>query len=209
MRHQKAFRKFGRSPAHRRALLRNLATSFFRHEQIETTLPKAKDLRPIVERLITLARKDTLHARRQALAYLLDKPVVHKLFAVIAPSFHGRPGGYTRVLRTRQRMSDAAEMALIELVVRSEAASSPSPEKKKSTSKKRSTLAPSEKQEAASETDVEKKPKQKASSTKASATKKPTKKGASSKTSKKSKASGTKAKGAPRKVKASPKKKSS
>ena len=116
MRHQKALRKFSRTPAHRRALFRNLATSLLLHEKIETTLAKAKDLRRVAEKLITLGGEDTLHRRRQAYSYLQSKSVVHKLFAEIGPRYKARPGGYTRVVRTGNRAGDAAAMAVIELV---------------------------------------------------------------------------------------------
>ena len=97
-------------------MFRNLATSLFEHGKIETTVAKAKDLRRVVEKLITVAGEDTLHRRRQAYGYITSKPVVHKLFAEIGPQFKTRPGGYTRVVRTRRRAGDAAEMAVIELV---------------------------------------------------------------------------------------------
>lgn len=96
--------------------MRNLATSFFKYERFETTVPKAKELRPVVERLVTLAKSDTLAARRQAYSYLLDKAVVHKLFTEIGPRNATRNGGYTRIVRTRVRPGDAAELAVIELV---------------------------------------------------------------------------------------------
>ncbi|MCB0336548.1 MAG: 50S ribosomal protein L17 [Bdellovibrionales bacterium] len=116
MRHLKANRKFGRTPAHRRAMFRNMATSLLEHGSIETTLPKAKDLRRVVERLITLGGEDSLHRRRRALSYITDKKVVHQLFAEIGPRFKDRPGGYTRILKTRVRAGDAAPMAIIQLV---------------------------------------------------------------------------------------------
>ncbi|MCX6115252.1 MAG: 50S ribosomal protein L17 [Proteobacteria bacterium] len=116
MRHGKGLRQLSRNTSHRRALLRNLATSFFKYESFETTVPKAKELRPVVERLITLGKNDTLAARRQAYSYLMDKAVVHKLFAEIGPRCSTRNGGYTRIVRTRVRHGDAAEMAIIELV---------------------------------------------------------------------------------------------
>ncbi len=116
MRHGKALRQLSRNTSHRRALLRNMATSFFEVESFETTLPKAKELRPIVERLITLGKNDNLSARRQAYSYLLSKAVVAKLFTDIGPRCSGRNGGYTRIVRTRVRPGDAAEMAIIELV---------------------------------------------------------------------------------------------
>lgn len=116
MRHGKGLRQLSRNTSHRRALLRNLATSFFKYESFETTVPKAKELRPVVERIITLGKNDTLAARRQAYSYLMDKAVVHKLFAEIGPRCSTRNGGYTRIVRTRVRHGDAAEMAIIELV---------------------------------------------------------------------------------------------
>ncbi len=116
MHHGKAYRRFGRSAAHRRAMFRNMATSLIAHEKFETTIEKAKDLRPIVEKLITLGKEDTLHHRRLAYSYLRDKAVVHKLFAQIGPRFRSRPGGYIRIVRTRIRPGDAASLAHVELL---------------------------------------------------------------------------------------------
>lgn len=116
MRHGKSGKKLSRSVSHRRALLRNMASSIILHERAETTLIKAKALRPLIEKLITMARTDTLHTRRQAYSYLLDKSAVHKLFADVAPRFKERNGGYTRVVRTGFRHGDAAQMAVIEFV---------------------------------------------------------------------------------------------
>lgn len=116
MRHGVAQKKLGRTTTHRRALMRNMATSLFRHEKFETTVEKAKSLRPVAEKLITMARKDSLAARRKAYSYLTDKKIVHKLFADIAPRFASRKGGYTRIYKLGQRAGDAAHMALIELV---------------------------------------------------------------------------------------------
>jgi large subunit ribosomal protein L17 len=132
MRHGKGLRKLSRNISHRKALLRNLATSFFKYERFETTVPKAKELRPVVERLVTLGKNDTLAARRQAYSYLLDKAVVHKLFTEIGPRNATRNGGYTRIVRTRVRPGDAAELAVIELVDKAEAksASKEAPAKK-------------------------------------------------------------------------------
>ncbi len=118
MRHGKSLRKLSRNASHRRALLRNLATSFIKHERFETTIQKAKELRPVVEKLITLGKSDTLDARRQAYGYLTSKAVVHKLFAEVGPRCKERKGGYTRIVRTRVRHGDAAELAVIELVDR-------------------------------------------------------------------------------------------
>ena len=118
MRHRVAHRKLGRITPHRKALLRNLATALFENERIRTTLPKAKELRPYAEKLITLAKRedDRLHARRQAAAQLSDPVVVQKLFDTIGARFASRPGGYTRILRLGPRHGDGAEMAYLELV---------------------------------------------------------------------------------------------
>jgi large subunit ribosomal protein L17 len=118
MRHRVAHRKLGRTTPHRRALLRNLATALFDKERIRTTLPKAKELRPFAERLITLARREEnrLHARRLAARDLQDPAVVQKLFESIGARFATRPGGYTRILRLGPRKGDGAEMAYLELI---------------------------------------------------------------------------------------------
>ena len=116
MRHNVGYRKLGRTSGHRRALLRNLATDLFRHERLKTTLPKARELRPFAEKLITLARRDDLHARRQVLRQISDKTVVKKLFDTLGPRFAARPGGYTRALKLGPRQGDGADMAIVELV---------------------------------------------------------------------------------------------
>lgn len=116
MRHKMAGRKLGRSPSHRRAMLRNLVTSLLEHERLVTTLPKAKAVRPIAEKMITLGKRDTLHARRQVQAYLLSDEVSKKVFDTIGPRFSGRPGGYSRIIRYRNRVGDGAEEAIIELI---------------------------------------------------------------------------------------------
>jgi large subunit ribosomal protein L17 len=125
MRHNLGYRKLGRVTEHRIALLRNQAAALIRHERIETTIPKAKELRPFVERLITIAKRGVasgdangkaLHARRLVAAELSDKAVVSKLFDEVAPRFAERPGGYTRILRIGFRRGDAAEVAQVELV---------------------------------------------------------------------------------------------
>ncbi|MEP3244474.1 MAG: 50S ribosomal protein L17 [Sneathiella sp.] len=118
MRHRKSGRKFSRSSSHRMAMFANMASSLIKHEQIKTTLPKAKDLRPIVEKLITLGKRGDLHARRQAYAELSDKAIVDKLFTTIAERYADRDGGYTRVLKAGFRTGDAAPMGVIELVDR-------------------------------------------------------------------------------------------
>jgi large subunit ribosomal protein L17 len=117
MRHQRNRHKLSRDAAHRKALLANLSKELIEHERIETTLAKAKAVKPDVEKLITLARRGDLHARRQALSALgQDKFAVYKLFEEIAPRYTERPGGYTRILKLGPRKSDATEMALLELV---------------------------------------------------------------------------------------------
>jgi large subunit ribosomal protein L17 len=118
MRHAKTHRKFNRRSDHRRAMLANLAASLIKHEQIVTTLPKAKDLRPIVEKLVTLGKRGDLHARRQAIAQMRDIPMVKKLFEVIGPRYKERNGGYTRVLKAGFRYGDSAPVAVIEFVDR-------------------------------------------------------------------------------------------
>lgn len=116
MRHRKAGKKLGRSGGHRRALYRNLLTELFRHERIKTTAAKAKAIQPHSEKLITLGKKGTLHARRLAAGRLNDPEVVKKLFDEIAPRFQERKGGYTRILKLGHRQGDNAPMVLIELV---------------------------------------------------------------------------------------------
>ena len=118
MRHRKSGRRFGRSSAHRKAMFANMAASLIKHEQISTTLEKAKDLRPIVEKLITLGKRGDLHARRQALAQLNEKDQVDKLFAALAERYASRAGGYTRIIRAGFRYGDAAPMAVIEFIDR-------------------------------------------------------------------------------------------
>src|SRR5919108_3299246 len=116
MRHLKQGRKLGRTSAHRKALLRNLATALLEHERIITTEPKAKELRRVADKLVTLGKRGSLHARRQALQTVQSTTVVQKLFNEIAPRFAERQGGYTRVLRLGYRPGDAAAMVVIELV---------------------------------------------------------------------------------------------
>ena len=116
MRHLKQGRKLGRTTAHRKALLRNLATALLEHERIITTEPKAKELRRVADRLVTLGKRGNLHARRRALQVVQSNAVVQKLFNEIAPRFAERQGGYTRILRLGYRPGDAAAMAVIELV---------------------------------------------------------------------------------------------
>jgi large subunit ribosomal protein L17 len=116
MRHRRAGTKLGRDSAHRKALYANLTGALITHGRIETTVTKAKAVRPIAERMITLARRGDIHARRQATAFLRSQDVVHKLFSEVGPRFAGREGGYTRVVKLGSRLGDAAEMAYLELV---------------------------------------------------------------------------------------------
>lgn len=118
MRHRLAGRKLNRTKSHRRALFANMAVALITHEQIKTTLPKAKDLKRIADKVITLGKRGDLHARRQAVAMLRDEAAVKKLFDVLGPRYQDRPGGYTRVLKAGFRYGDAAPMAFIELVDR-------------------------------------------------------------------------------------------
>jgi large subunit ribosomal protein L17 len=116
MRHQVKKGMLGRNTAHRRALLRNLVTSFLERERVRTTLAKARETRPIAEKMITLGKRGTLHARRQALAYMTKESAVKKLFDELGPRFKERPGGYTRIVKLDRRAGDGASMAMIELV---------------------------------------------------------------------------------------------
>ena len=116
MRHRHKGRTLSRTASHKKATMRNMATSLFRHERIETTTAKAKELRPFAERLITLGKRGDLHARRLAGRLIADRQVLGKLFDDIGPRFTERPGGYTRILKLGTRRGDAAEMVLIELV---------------------------------------------------------------------------------------------
>lgn len=118
MRHLKKGRKLNRTPAHRKALFSNMASSLFQYEIIETTDAKAKDLRGVAEKLITLAKRGDLHARRQAYRTVRDQSILKKLFDVIGPRFKERAGGYTRVIKSRVRVGDCAPLSIIELVDR-------------------------------------------------------------------------------------------
>jgi large subunit ribosomal protein L17 len=136
MRHQLSGRQLSRNAPHRRAMLRNMAASLLRHETIRTTVPKAKELRRVVEPLITLAKVDTEAKRRTAFSRLRDAEVVSKLFTDLGPRFKARPGGYTRILHMAPRPGDAAPMALMQLVDAPVAAAAVEPENKEGTKKK-------------------------------------------------------------------------
>ena len=153
MRHLKAGRKFGRTSDHRNAMFRNMVTALLRRERIQTTLPKAKELRGKVERTITLGKKGTLHARRQAFKLVAEKDVVQKVFGPLAERFADRKGGYTRIIRIGNRRGDDAPMAYIELIGEDEGKKKDTPAKTKKKSKPTVT-AESKKVEAK----VEKKP---------------------------------------------------
>ena len=122
MRHGIAYRKLGRKPEHRKAMFANMAAALIKHEQITTTLPKAKELRPVVEKLITLGKRGGLHARRQAISQIRDIAMVKKLFDVLGPRYKDRNGGYIRVLKAGFRYGDNAPVAVIEFVDRDESA---------------------------------------------------------------------------------------
>jgi large subunit ribosomal protein L17 len=137
MRHQLSGRQLSRNSAHRHALMRNMAASLLRHETIRTTLPKAKELRRVVEPLITLGKSDSLASRRRAFAQLRDEQLVEKLFGELGPRYQTRPGGYTRILRMMPRPGDAAPMALMQLVDQPEkAAAAPAEDSDKKAEKK-------------------------------------------------------------------------
>mgnify|MGYP002630043688 FL=1 len=116
MRHRKSGRALGRTSAHKKAMLRNMVTSLFEHERIVTTTPRAKELRIVADKMITLAKRGDLHAKRQAMSYIRSRDIVAKLFGQIQEQYADRQGGYTRIIQTGQRIGDAAAMAIIELV---------------------------------------------------------------------------------------------
>jgi large subunit ribosomal protein L17 len=177
MRHRRAGRRLGRTTSHRKALMRTMVTEFFENEKIITTVSKAKELRPVAEKMITLGKRDTLHARRQALAFIRKKPVVFKLFDSLAPRFADRNGGYTRILRLGVRPGDAAEVALLEFVdaeERKEAARKAAAKKK--TSKKASKKKEDTTEAAAPAPEAEEKKPKRASRKKAPAAEAPAKK---------------------------------
>jgi large subunit ribosomal protein L17 len=160
-------RKLGRTSAHRNALFRNQLASLIDKERIITTLPKAKELRPQIEKLITLGRNDSVHARRQAGRIIADDTLVAKLFGTLGPRFAERPGGYTRIIKLGARRGDAAEMAILELVgfeLQTETAAAPEPEKK---AKAKKAAAPAAEAPAAEEPAEEEKPKKKPAAKKA------------------------------------------
>jgi large subunit ribosomal protein L17 len=143
MRHGMANRKLGRTSSHRNAMFRNQLASLIESERIITTLPKAKELRPLAEKLITLAKNDSVHARRQAAKQVPDDALVAKLFDTLGPRFSTRPGGYTRIMKLGARRGDAAEMAILELVERTpEEAATDAPAKPAKGGSKKKAAAP-------------------------------------------------------------------
>jgi large subunit ribosomal protein L17 len=127
MRHNKSGRRLGRKPDHRQHMMHNMVTSFFENEKITTTVTRAKELRKLVDKMITLGKRGDLHARRQALRVIRDQKVVAKVFEMIAPRYAERPGGYTRIIRLENRQGDKAPMAIIELVEEGYSAGSDAP----------------------------------------------------------------------------------
>ena len=173
MRHRIAHRKLGRTTEHRVALLRNLADSLISHERIRTTEVKAKELRPFVEKLVTLGKRDSLHARRRALAILPKKATVKKLFGEISPRFSSRHGGYTRILKLGPRQGDGALMAFIEFVdYRFKGAEAPAPSAKEKPVEEKPEVAVEEEVEAKPEVEAKTEPAEKASKKKISTKKK-------------------------------------
>jgi len=187
-----ANRKLGRTSSHRNAMFRNQLASLIESERIVTTLPKAKELRPIAEKLITLAKNDSVHNRRQAARQVADDALIAKLFDTIGPRFSTRPGGYTRIMKLGARRGDAAEMAILELVERSEEKTEAKPAEKPAKAEPKKKAAP-KKEEPAEEPEAEEKPK-KAAPKKAAAAKKPAKKEAPSKKAAPAKKAGAKKK---------------
>jgi large subunit ribosomal protein L17 len=182
-------RKLGRTSAHRNAMFRNQLASLIDKERIITTLPKAKELRPQIEKLITLGRNDSVHARRQAFRIVADDTLVAKLFGVLGPRFAERPGGYTRIIKLGARRGDAAEMAILELVgfeLKSETEAAPEPEKK-AKAKKAAPAADTPAEESAADEKPKKKPAAKKAAPKAekATDEKPKKKPAAKKKSEK------------------------
>lgn len=186
MRHGMVNRKLGRTASHRLALFRNQLASLIEHERIATTLPKAKELRPLIEKLVTLGKKDSVHARRQAARMVADETLIAKLFDTLGPRFAERPGGYTRIIKLGQRRGDAAEMALLEFVgyeLPSDQKASPAASSKKASKKKAEPKEAEGGEEA--ETAAEEKPAKKTASKKAAAKKADSDKGGSKKASSK------------------------
>ena len=160
MRHRMAGRPLGRNSSHRRALFRNLVTSFLRYERIETTEAKAKEIRSIADQMISLGKRGDLHSRRLAAAYILDRAVVSHLFSEVAPRFSTKNGGYTRLIKTRVRHGDGAPMVIVELTEVKKAEKAEKPEKsekkeKAASAQKKEKSAAGKKKEKAAEVKTE------------------------------------------------------
>jgi len=177
MRHRVHARKLGRSPSHRQAMYRNLVTSLLQHERVETTDAKAKEVRRLADRMITLGKRGDLHARRRALRVIREREVAAKVFGELAERYENRPGGYTRVLKTRNRVGDAAALSIVELV---EAMPEAKPEKKasgkKATAKKKPAAKKAATKKASSKASSKKKTAKKATAKKKATKKKAAKK---------------------------------
>lgn len=182
MRHRMAGRKLGRTSSHRKALLRTMVTEFLENEKMVTTVPKAKELRSVAEKMITLGKKDHLHAKRQALSFIRKKSVVFKLFDTLAPRFADRNGGYTRILRLGPRPGDNAEMAILEFVDAEVKSAAPAPEKKAAA---KTEKAPAAKKAAPKKTAAKKTAEKKDAAPKKAAKEATAKKPAAKKTTKK------------------------
>ena len=161
MRHLKAGRNLGRAPSHRSAMVRNLVTSLFKHEQMETTDARAKELRQVAERMITLAKRGDLHARRQALATIKEKAVVHKLFDELKDRFMDRQGGYVRIVKKENRKGDGALISIVQLLLKEEGKKKGKKKGKtasgstdKAGAKKKKEAKPKEKTQAAEKTEA-------------------------------------------------------
>lgn len=199
MRHRQRNRKLGRTSSHRSALFRNQLASIIREERIVTTLPKAKELRPIIEKMVTLGRDDSVHHRRQAARSIADKDLLRKLFEEIAPRFSDRPGGYTRIVKLGPRRGDGAEMAILEFIdfELTPGADKPSPGKKKAAAAKSSDDDAGDEADTEEKSTKKKAPAKKSAKKKAAGSKKskstgskksPTKKGAAKKSAPKASA---------------------
>lgn len=178
MRHGMSYRKLGRTSAHRAALFRNQLASLIEHERIVTTLPKAKELRPLIEKMVTLAKEDSVHNRRQAARSVQNEDLITRLFETLSPRFRERPGGYTRIIKLGPRRGDGAEMAILEFV--DYELKTPAPE----TPKGRKKAAPKKEaadEEGAEPEEGEEKPKKKAAPRKPAPKKKPAKTSAAKK----------------------------
>ena len=161
MRHLKAGRNLGRSPSHRSAMIRNMVTSLFKHEQMETTDARAKELRQVAERMITLAKRGDLHARRQALATIREKAIVHKLFDELKDRFMDRQGGYVRIVKKENRKGDGALISIVQLLLKEEGKKKGKKKGKtasgstdKAGAKKKKEAKPKEKTQAAEKTEA-------------------------------------------------------